>query len=74
MSKTNFLLGLSPGSYTSTHLAEHQKKFVDHYDKMFRLKTLNKNTQSNFVHENGFEKNIEENRILGPLPHKGKLD
>jgi hypothetical protein len=41
---------------------------------MFRLKTLNKNTQSNFVHENGFEKNIEENRILGPLPHKGKLD
>jgi hypothetical protein len=40
LSKANFLLGLSPPVYTSTHLAEHQKKFVDHYDKMFRLKAF----------------------------------
>ena len=26
------------------------------------------------MHEDGFEKVIPENRVVGPLPHKGKLD
>ena len=47
---------------------------MEHYDKMFRLKAFQKNNQTNFVHEDGFEKKIEEKRNMGPLPHKGKID
>lgn len=68
------MLGLSPPTYTSTTAAEHEIKNGEHYDKIYRLKQLNKNYKSNFISKEGFEKIIEDSRPLGPHPHKGEPD
>lgn len=73
LSKSNFLMGQSPQTYTSTNLSEHVAKTSDYLNKEIRLSNAIKNQQTNFIHGTGFEKRIA-NGQFGPNTHKGVLD
>jgi hypothetical protein len=43
LSKSNFFMGGSPATYTSTNLSEHHQKTAEYLDKQFRLTNATKN-------------------------------
>lgn len=73
LSKSNFHMGQSYPVYNTSHQLQHDEKKGQYYGKEFRQKALEKNTTTNFVHPDGFEKH-QRAPSLGPMPHKGEVD
>jgi len=72
LSKANFTLGNSPKNYTSTNAAEFITKDQQYITKDERHSAVLNNQKTNFIHKNGFEKQISTGE-KGPQPHKGDI-